>query len=554
MATSKFFNGKLRKLPGVYSRIISGIKNPPQTASYNNILIIDTGSGAGFGGGAGIAGTLSQNMDSVYGINNIKDFREFVKGGLWWLLAKPLYQPNGVGVPGIGTAYLARAYATVPAEIKYYFGGDYSGSLSAGSNGGTALIQCRNEGLVGNGALETGGNLYTGYAGKMFAGVIDTNKFVIKFYEGTWKGTDTDGDDYDGVTQADAIPTIICQTPEFSNISEFVSWMQTDSTFNSYFKLKSSAVEGTGAIAANDLINYSDYELATGGTETYSAAHLATVLEAVKDLDYSFVLCDKYGDQAKGSENGTILTHLITEAKFDKSMFVGGGKDKDKFHNTTHGSIEIAEYYDSDRVVVVHGGVKVDSQITGVGYKEYDSIYKTAAVLGRICGLEPQVPGTFKGIDIAGELHPLTEREKEQCLDAGVLCTGWDSDLSRYAIVQAINTLQNNTYLINEDATSFSIQIKRIVAQLNKEIVINGKKQLFGGENSANRYSMSEAHVKTWVESYLKTRCVITGQDNLIIKFQNVTAVRNQDMFDVTYEFEPNSEITKLLVTGIIVG
>jgi hypothetical protein len=554
MATSKFFNGKLRKLPGVYSRIISGIKNPPQTASYGNILMIDTGSGATFGGGAGIAGTLSQNADSIYGIDNIRDFREFVGGGLWWLLAKPLFQPNGVGTIGVSKAYVVRAAATVPAEIKYYFGADYSGSLSAGSNGGTVIIQCRKEGVIGNGLLESGGNLYKGYAGKMIAGVIDTNKFIVQFYEGTWRGLDTDGDNYDGITQVNATPTLICQTPEFANISEFISYTQTDATFNSYFKLKSSATEGTGAISANDLINYSDYELASGGTETFSAAHLATALEAVKDLDYSFVLCDDWGDEAKGTYNGTILTHITTEAKFEKFVVIGGGKNKDKFHNTTHGSIEIAEYYDSDRVIVVHGGVKIQSQITGVGYKEYDSIYKAAAVLGRLCGLEPQIPGTFKGIDIYGELHPLTEREKEQCLDAGVLCTGWDSDLNRYAIVQAINTLQENTYLINEDATSHSIQVKRIVSQLNKELTINAKKQLFGGEGSANRFTMSSEHVKTWVESYLKTKVCVTGQDNLIIKFQNVTVTLTGDYYDVTYEFAPNSEITKLFITGVMLG
>jgi hypothetical protein len=48
MPTSIVFNGKTRILPGVYTQIKSGIENPPRTATYGKILLIDTGSfGAG---------------------------------------------------------------------------------------------------------------------------------------------------------------------------------------------------------------------------------------------------------------------------------------------------------------------------------------------------------------------------------------------------------------------------------------------------------------------------------------------------------------------------
>lgn len=55
MATSVYFNGKLRTLPGAYSTITSGDSTASRSLDYGTVLIIDTGVyGAGFGGGAGV--------------------------------------------------------------------------------------------------------------------------------------------------------------------------------------------------------------------------------------------------------------------------------------------------------------------------------------------------------------------------------------------------------------------------------------------------------------------------------------------------------------------
>ena len=51
MATKFIFNNKQVSIPGSYSKIESGIKNPPLDLEFGNALSIDTGSGAGFGGG-----------------------------------------------------------------------------------------------------------------------------------------------------------------------------------------------------------------------------------------------------------------------------------------------------------------------------------------------------------------------------------------------------------------------------------------------------------------------------------------------------------------------
>ena len=54
MATSVYFNGKLRTLPGVYSTITSGESSASRNLDYGTVLLIDTGVyGAGFGGSVG---------------------------------------------------------------------------------------------------------------------------------------------------------------------------------------------------------------------------------------------------------------------------------------------------------------------------------------------------------------------------------------------------------------------------------------------------------------------------------------------------------------------
>ena len=119
MATAINVKGRIVTRPGVYSDIKSGIKNPPLALSYGNICIIDDGIGAGYGGGAGINGTLNSNQDAIYAFNTIQDFRDFVKGGPLWLIAEPLFKPAGAGVSGVSTVFFIRAANTAPATITY---------------------------------------------------------------------------------------------------------------------------------------------------------------------------------------------------------------------------------------------------------------------------------------------------------------------------------------------------------------------------------------------------------------------------------------------------
>lgn len=546
MATKFNFNGEEIIIPGPYSTIKSGQKNPPVDLDFGTVLIIDTGSGAGYGGGAGINGALAVGKDAVYSLVDIEEMQDFTKGGVWHLLSNPLFRPAGLGINGASKILFARAATTIPAELSYSFTGDGAGSESV-VNGGDFTLQVRDEGLIGNGVL-LNSELTKGYAALMEAGVLDTDKFILKFYRGTFTGLDQNNTPYNDIAEASALPQLLVKSPEFNDLTELISWMSTDFTFNNYFKLKTSSTSGDASVDEYDLLVNLNYNLAAGGTEDYTTANLTKVLDAVADENISFILADNWGVNARSANNFKILTHIIEDSKFKPEMYVAGGSVIGDFV-TSQGD---AAFWDNDSVTVVHGGVKKASRNVGQGFKIYDSYYKAAAALGREAGLEPQVPITFKDIDIDGEVHPLNDKEVTAALKAGLLVSRLEG--ASFDITKGVNSLQNNTFLVNDDGTIHSKQIKRIARQLNKEIIVNSKEQLLKDPTGVNRNTLSELDVQKWTEGYLLRKIASPSSDNLILNFQEVTVVREQDAYKVTYRFTPNSEISFLFFTGFIVN
>jgi hypothetical protein len=274
-------------------------------------------------------------------------------------------------------------------------------------------------------------------------------------------------------------------------------------------------------------------------------------------LRYSFLLSDKYGDDAQDADNDTLLDHILDTANtsFEKMMFIGGGADNTKF-TQTNGSIPTAQHFDSDRVVVVHGGVKVDSSITPTRLREWDSLYTTCLVLGRIAGLQPQVPGTFKILPISGVSHSLTNSEKAVGLQAGVLLVHYDTNLQQpsYCILQAVNSLQDNKNMINENGTTREISIRRIAAQLNTELVLNARKDLLGQEAGPNLNTLTNRTIIDWLITQLQSHTCTSTKDDLIIEFKNIAVTTDQDSKFVTYEFKPNSPVNKFFLTGFMIN
>lgn len=92
----------------------------------------------------------------------------------------------------------------------------------------------------------------------------------------------------------------------------------------------------------------------------------------------------------------------------------------------------------------------------------------------------------------------------------------------------------------------------RVIAQLNKECVVNAEIDLLGDENGVNLNTLSKGALETWTINFLQSRVATANQDNLIQRFQNVVATRIEDYYDVTYEVVVNSEITKIFFTGFL--
>lgn len=648
MATVVNFSNKRIIEPGVYAKTESKVPVQPSTATYGNVILIDTGSGATWGGGSGVSGEFSNGLKSVYSFNDPNDARDFVKGGLHWDLIDYLFNPTNQD-KGIDSLFLVRAATTTGASAIFNF-------VGSGSNGGSVTIKTKNEGKVGNGLKDetlgkstivltgpvaigdiitatvtiganpaitlgtftttttvladarngllaaiqaltpthgyvavlqgtniviyapegsgaassayvnaipitgtgtitatfpsfTGGangtKLIKGYGAQMKAGIIDTAKFIVEFTLGTYHGTDQDGDDYGFITKQQANPIVVATSSEFDNIETFINWMKTDFDFAQSFVLSTFQINGTGSVTTADLTTYTSINLFSGGTEVYNSTDLDKVLDSIKELDNTWFLCDKYQSDAKGTQNTKILTHIKNDAEFSKFMVVGGGKDQTAFTGSS-GSIGIAQYFDSTIAIVVHSGDEF-TKPDGSGTKRLDTIYVAANVLGRIAGLEPQTPATFKNIKLKNPLHLLTKSQREIALQSGVLHL---RDVAQKGMVinQAINSLQKNTQLINQDGTSFEISIMRIAAQLNKELSLNLRAQFIGG----NLNTASPSIVKNFIEGYLLTRTATTITDNLILRFENVVVKQKQDYYDISYGFVPNGPLNKMFVTGFM--
>jgi hypothetical protein len=53
---------------------------------------------------------------------------------------------------------------------------------------------------------------------------------------------------------------------------------------------------------------------------------------------------------------------------------------------------------------------------------------------------------------------------------------------------------------------------------------------------------------------YLSSKVATKVQDNLIIRFSNVTVVQKQDCYECNYNFVPNSPLNKIFCTGFILN
>lgn len=552
MATSVYFNGKLRTLPGAYSTITSGDSTASRSLDYGTVLIIDTGVyGAGFGGGAGVNGEGAQGLDAIYEFDDLTTFRNFVKGGMYWKCAEALWKPDPSNADAVGISKLlfVRACTTKAAKMTFT-------ATGGGSNGGTFVIRTIDEGLNANGVTEEiDGVTYlkNGYAFTTEAGVDNPEAVVLKLWQGTFTGLYKDPVtgvelSYNELTVEQSDANLLCESPECTTMAELIYWAQTDENFGARFVLDdATAVKGTGEMNASDVTD--GYQLAAGGTETYTPnTDLESVLSQIADVDYNIVMTDQIGANALSAANKAIIAHRNLDAKFDKFVFIGAYGSRANYE----ASLAYAKQANNAYVCIVHGGIGTASDMVASKIRWWGVFYNLCQVVGRTAGKPPYVPITNKTIG-GDKLQMIpNEKEMEKAVKAGLIIVSNNPYLKRFVILQGVTTLQDNTLLFNKKGQSFSLQFMRCLAQLNKECVVNAEIDLLADENGVNINTLSKGALETWTINFLQTRVATENQDNLISKFQNVVASRENDYYRVTYEVMINNEVTKIFFTGFL--
>jgi len=398
-------------------------------------------------------------------------------------------------------------------------------------------------GTTGSAVAFAGGvtatNLLSGYAYKIETGVVDPAKWIFKIWKGNYKGLYSDNIPYDEITSANSRPTLVAQSPEFNNVQTLIDWALTDSTFGKLFVLDATSTKtGAGTVTSPDITANTGYRVASTGTAVYDS--IDETLDAIKDLNFSAILTTC--STANPSTDTTILKivdHIENEAKFDKHLYIAGD-DTD-----IDTSIGYAETFDSEKVITVHGSIQKVSRLAASGFRVWEQFFHTAYNVGRILGLAPQVPLTFKSLDIDGLVAPLNSKDQEKADEAGVLVTVFDEDFGKFINLHDVNTLQDSDFVLTNAGTSHLIQIERIKAQLNKELIINAKLDLLSDPNGVNRSSLTEEDAVEWTKGYLGRK-----MGSLIVAWRNVTAVTSGDFLFITYEASPNTEIKGIFFTG----
>lgn len=458
--------------------------------------------------------------------------------------------------------------SSTPVSTQSTFAGGVN--IIYASQQSNLIIKAKSEGIGANGVVNSG-ILTRGYGVRLKAGLVNPNAIILEFFEGQYRGADKQGIDYE-IAERNVSNYVICRSAEFKNTTELVNWMQSDYQFNTFFSLDGAFIANANLLSSSVEIldKTTSILIFTNGTTAYNALDVDDVLSSIEDLDNSLFLADDYGsipnpalgdvERLSGANKGAmsvantkILSYIENSSTFtEKALYIGGGNDISKFNvtsGTQDGSIQMAKYYDNSLAIIIHSGVKVPNAgvVNGNAFKFLPTIYHAAMVCGRNAGLAPQTPSTYKDLRIVGLVHEMKKSERELALLSGVLHNKFVPDLG-WVINQGVNTLQKNSSLVDVNGKSPEIQVMRIIHQINKELVINGTPRFVGG----NLNTSSAEDVKLFVEGYLTDRTASRLNDNLLITFQKVKVVLNQDRWEVTYCFVPNSPINRTFFTGFI--
>ena len=526
MAQTIVFGNKVVKLPGTYARVVSGVKREIPSATYSNVLIIDAGAGNGYNSVKGIVGN---GRECIYKFDQ-QEVNYYVKGGPLEPVIEALYNPDK-GKRGIGSLYLIKAAKSTPASAE--------GPISL-FDGAIVATSCKTveEGDICNTALE-GKTLIGGFEIKAIMDKAD-KKAYIEVHQGTYKGTNYKGYAVGEVKEI-STPIIIYRSKRCSTPKELVNYLSRSREFKALFKVE-------GLEAKKEVFLGTEKEVVLtfkGGKDTYEK-NLNEILPNIVDVDYSCLLVLEPED--KQITIPSVIKHIKEDSKGVKQVMTFQA-DKDD-------AITKAIEYDTDSLIVTSGVVKKTSKASPTGFITHDAMVTAAYALGRIFGLSPEISGTMKSLGIDGmEVEP-TDKDLEDMLENGVISPYFDTDFNDFVLSQVCNSLQENTELINDDATTYSVQAKRILAQVLKNLTRKSKLDFWDKDKGVNHATLSDAYLKAWTETELEklTYASDKAENNYLIDYEVVRVVTNGDSKEVQLAVRINGEVTKVFFLVTILG
>jgi len=546
MPKYQYFNNQQVLEPGAYTQVLGGDVQAPAGVNSGSVCIIDTGLGANFGGGSGSLGTKYSGKKAIYEFTQLDDFRNWIGGGVFWDIAKRLWKPSKTtNVPGIQQLFFISAKQTVGASFTANIG-----TVTGGSpNGGSLVFTAFAEGTVGNGVINsTSQELQSGYALKLITYPADNTKFQFQFFKGNYLGQDLNGADINNLTPVAAKGQLVFTSQPFNKLSDFVTYFNTNQDFEAAgFYLASSSISGLGSVTGTDVTNMSTYQLFAGGTETYNSNAVDEAVESVEELPNIYFLFDQYGvANAMGVQNTKIFTSMLTESTYERLAVIGGGEDRTESVQLSSSSSAIAAYYNSGRAFVVHGNILEKYTDGRSGFRELDSIYHAATVLGKMAGNPPQKPITWEALDIDGTPDILKRSERETLLKNGVMHLKEVG--GNLVINQEITSLQKNDNYVYPDGDCPDGSLMRISAVLNATIKDNLEQRAVG----SNQNLSDPSDIQSYVEKLLHDNTAQRNADSLIISYQDVSVTLTGTDYTIKYSFNPNGPINRLFVTGFM--
>jgi DNA-binding NarL/FixJ family response regulator len=330
---------------------------------------------------------------------------------------------------------------------------------------------------------------------------------------------------------------LVWTSPEVAKFEDLLTAIQANALASS---LLTGAITGTAGVDLTGAEDVSSVTFTGGTSPAMTGTDIDNALALLSNLEFSFLVIasETEANYLKG------LSFVVNSATYP-AIVVAGGALAETVAQVLTRSLNL----NSDQAILCTPGIVMPKD-DGTGNETLSSLYLAAKVAGVLAGSSPEVPATWKALQVLGFEKEYTKTEREQLIKGGV-CVGKQISGIGYAINKCVNTLQNNGSMIYKKtdgtATSPEVSIIRIFQQLKKELIVNSAPLFIGG----NIATVTSEDIINFTKAYLQTRCSTNTQSNLIMNFSAVTAVLLDDAWWVTFNFVANGPINFVFFTGV---